>query len=62
MTKEEMDLLLRDICARLPYNDNIVGANNDMINQPKQHHFDCRGLIGINVSLYLNPKECIIQK
>ena len=50
MTQEDKQLLLKDLCARLPLCDsnfNSVGSI-DCLNV---HHFDYRGLIGKNLAI-----------
>ena len=46
MTQEDKELLLKDLCARLPYGDDeYVMPNYKTIDWLNAHHFDYRGLI-----------------
>ena len=53
MTKEDKELLLKDLCARLPYNVtvdysyNVFGVHDENIlyDWYNKNHFDYRGLI-----------------
>lgn len=48
MTQEEKDLLLKDLCARLPNNPFDKGGNNQDLFGTNTHHFDYRGLLEIH--------------
>lgn len=50
MTQEEKQLLLKDLCARLPLCDSNFNSV-ESIDCLNAHHFDYRGLIGKNLAI-----------
>ena len=60
MTNEEKELLLGDLCARLPHTD-TVDDTFDCVDRLNTRHFDCRDLIDIGSIGKQGEKELLLK-